>query len=262
MLDDVMLILQAVRLSLRRESEESVDFLTSIVHFALQLGVTVVYWLALTRGLGPLGDWDIRHLLVMSSLANLAPVVDIFSVGFRDLPTSVQSGSLDKYLCKPCNPIIAMLSESLYIRYPLYQALTSLVLLAWGYAKLDLLFSSRAVVESMMVFVCGVYAVRFVRGVVALLVFWFGRVDGIRMITAAIGSLSSHPVVFYAPPLQKILTYYLPYGLIATYPTMILMGWRPRPTFLLSVLLSLGMWWLLFAATWRAALRRYESFGG
>lgn len=262
MLRNMQLFMSAVRLSWYRESEFAADLFVSLVHYAVQLGATIVFWLSLMTGFQSLGTWTLPDLILLSCFFELTPLVDVFFLGFRRLPERVRTGELDKYLYRPCNPILGLLSESLYIRYPIYQAVTASALFVWAVCAFDLHFNATAILQALLVFILGVYITRFISGIVTLATFWVGKVDSLQMILGLFSQLARYPTTLYGPLVKNVLNHVVPYGLIATLPVSILRGWAPDPWFWLVTLTLLIAWGSLFDRVWRAALRHYEAFGG
>lgn len=262
MIRDLRLVAAAIRLSWFRESEFAGDLVVSFLHFAVQLGVSIVFWVSLMASFQSIGGWSLPDLILLSCFFELIPLVDIFFVGFRHLPTRVRAGELDKYLYRPCNPILGLLSESLYIRYPIYQAVTAAVLLTWAVGTFHLSFSVLAILKASSLFLIGVWVTRLIKGTVTLATFWIGKVDSLQMILGLFSRLADYPITIYGPTIQGLLTYVVPYGLVATLPVLVLNGWNPKPWFWVIALALLAAWSWIFHHTWRAALRHYEAFGG
>jgi ABC-type uncharacterized transport system permease subunit len=98
---------------------------------------------------------------------------------------------------------------------------------------------------------------------VALLSFWIGKVQVISSFVNFGRRFERYPISIFPSPVQRLLTWFVPVSLIATYPAMVFLG-KPVDlgrAFVIAGCLS-ALWGAVFALVSRKALVQYEAFGG
>ena len=257
------LLWRLVRVGFVIETEFRTDFWMSVLNFLAWNALYVTFWQAIVGRTGSLGTWTAGELLVLNFVLSFQGALSIPFLGLRRLPERVREGALDKYLCRPVNPIVVTCFESIYVVAFLRQLVVALAgvgaclwvyhlrVLAWR-ALLALLLALIAT----LVWAC-------LQGTVALLSFWIGQVGTIGFFVNVGRRFERYPVDVFPRAVRVSLTWFLPAALTGTYPAMVLLN-KPLDlglTFAVALIL-LGVWGGVLALVSGAALRRYEAFGG
>ncbi|MDO8429039.1 MAG: ABC-2 family transporter protein [Candidatus Daviesbacteria bacterium] len=174
---------------------------------------------------------------------------------FREL---ILSGRLDFVLIKPINPLIRTLlgGSDLMDLFILGLILSTTI---WYGLKTDptflnwllylvLILNSLLIAASFHIFVLGM-------GIIST------TVDHMIMVYRDLVSLGRIPVDLYIQPIRAILTFVIPLGVMMTFPAKVLMGLLSPEYILISILLSLTLFYLSLRF-WGYSLKHYQSAGG
>jgi ABC-2 type transport system permease protein len=257
------LLWRLVRVGFKIETEFRTDFWMSLLNFVVWNALFVTFWQAIVGRTGSLGTWTVGELLVLNFVLNVQGALSIPFLGFQRLPERVREGALDKYLCRPVNPILVTCFESMYVvAFVRHLAIGlagvgaclwifQLRVTAWR-ALLAALLS----LLTTLIWTC-------LRGTVSLLSFWMGKVRTIDFFLGVGRRFERYPIDVFPRAVRVTLTWFVPAAFTGTYPAMVLLG-KPLdlgPTFAVALIL-LGLWGGVLALVSQKALQRYEAFGG
>ncbi|MBN1583569.1 MAG: ABC-2 family transporter protein [Anaerolineae bacterium] len=258
------LLWRMVCVGLKIETEFRTNFLLDVIHFIVSNALLIVFWQAIAGETRALGSWTAGELLVFNFVLGLQSRLSIPFIGlFRFLPERVRNGELDKYLCRPVNPIFALGFESMHVIAFLREILINLAALAGCilYFRLRVTVWQSALATILLALSTLIWV--FVNGTVALLSFWTGKVQTIGFFINLGQRFRNYPIDLFPNTVKLLLTWFVPVALMATYPTMIFLGKPVNLARTFSVAVLLGVCWgLVFGFTAQRALARYEAFGG
>jgi ABC-2 type transport system permease protein len=184
-------------------------------------------------------------------------------LGLRRLPERVREGALDKYLCRPVDPIVVTCFESVYVVSFLRHLAVALVGLAACLWVFQLRVTAWRALLAVLLALIATLVWACLRGTVSLLSFWIGKVGTIGFFLNVGRRFERYPIDVYPRAVRVTLTWFVPAALTGTYPAMVLLG-KPLDlglTFAVALLL-LGVWGGVLAFVSGMALRRYEAYGG
>lgn len=257
------LLWRLVRVGFALETEFRTDFWMSVLNFLAWNALFVTFWQAIVGRTGSLGTWTAGELLVLNFVLSVQGALNIPFLGLQRLPERVREGTLDKYLCRPVNPILVACFESMYV----VAFLRSLAVALAGVGACLWIFQLRVTVWrallaallsllTTLIWVC-------LRGTVSMLSFWIGKVGTIRFFVNVGRRFERYPIDVFPRAVQVTLTWFVPAALTGTYPAMVLLN-KPLDlgaTFGVALIL-LGVWGGILAFVSGRALRRYEAYGG
>jgi ABC-2 type transport system permease protein len=251
------------RVGFKIETEFRTDFIISVIHFLTYNALYIVFWQALVGQVDSLGAWTMGELVVLSFVVALQGVLTIPFLGLQGLPARVREGALDKYLCRPIDPILAVSFESIHVTAFLRSLAVGLVALGASLAYYDFDITLGGAILSALLLILGTLTWAFFNGTVALLSFWLGKVQVLTRVIQMGVRFRVYPVTIFPTLARRALTWVIPVALVATYPTMVLLGKASNVLAILGVTLALTLvWGAIFVLLSRKALHRYESFGG
>jgi len=240
------------------------DFVMSLLHNLVYQGIFLIFWksvLAFTAS--RLGGWTFPELAVLTSFTLVSAAVAQWFVGLQQLSSKILDGDLDKYLCKPVSPLLALLGESVNALVSFQQLVSAGLLLTAVCLYYRVPLTLGGVAAGLAILALGCATILLIRGCVALSAFWLGDVSRISGLFEISGDFERYPINLFPGWLQGTLTWIVPVGLISTWPVLAFLGKGGPPWAWLAVGAALVLFWsLLFGEIWRRALRRYESFGG
>jgi ABC-2 type transport system permease protein len=257
------LLWRLVRVGFKIETEFRTDFWMSLLNFVTWNALYITFWQAIVGKAGALGTWTVGELLVLNFALNVQGALSIPFLGFRRLPEKVREGALDKYLCRPVNPILVTCFESVhvvaFVRH-LAIALAGVGACVWIFQLR--VTAWRALLAALLsLFTTLIWAC--LRGTVSLLSFWMGKVGTIGFFLGVGRRFERYPIDVFPRAVRVTLTWFVPAAFTGTYPAMVLLG-KPLDLgrlFAIALIL-LGIWGGVLAFVSRKALQRYEAFGG
>jgi len=240
------------------------DMYLNMVQFGLYMVRSLVFWWAVLGFIGAFGGWGLPELALFTAVFYLPGLHQlVWNFWNRaSLSEKVLRGDLDKYLARPLSPLFALAAEdvhvALFIRY-LLPALALAIAIIRGYG-LPVDWLSFAL--GYLVLSLGKLIIVLMRATTAMLAFRHGEVSQLGNLFFQLTRLGNYPVTVFPGPLQFFLTYVLPAGLTATYPTLVMLG-RADPGPIVGAAAAICLTWILvLGQAWGRAVRAYDSPGG
>ena len=171
---------------------------------------------------------------------------------FRPL---VVSGGFDLVLVKPVNALFRVLLGGMDMidvaTLPLF-----LAALLWSGSTLDpsiihvllyfmMIINSLVIAAAFHIFVMSVGIITF-------------EIDHLIMIYRDIENMGRFPVDIYREPLKSVLTFFVPIGIMMTFPVKVFLGVSPLSMVFVSMAIA-GIMFYLSLLFWKYALKRYTS---
>lgn len=250
-------------ISWAEESEYRTDFCSSILLQLLYAAMMIVFWDGLVRATGGIPGWDMGDLVMMTGLRMLAGVVSHTFFRMSQLPGKILRGELDRYLTKPAPAVLCLQWERLPVRAMFTETISAIIVMGvavggWGFRP-----APGGVLPALLLLIVGTMIQICFQTSVAALAFWLGRVDSLQEALSEVDRFRSFPVTLFDRPVRWLLTWVWSFGLIITYPVLLLRGQTEQVWLLLGGGLAvLVLWVLALNRLLEAGLRRYESFGG
>lgn len=250
-------------MNLAEESEFRMDFLSSVLLQMLYTAMLIAFWDGLVRATGGIAGWSMGDLVMMTGLHMLSIVVSHTFFRMNQLPGRILRGELDRYLTKPAPAILCLQWERLPVRAMFTETVSALIVIGiavvgWGFRPV-----AAGILPAALLLVLGTMIQTCFQTSVAVLAFWLGRVESLQEALAEMNRFGRFPVTLFDRPVRWLLTWVWSFGLILTYPVLLLRGEADQVWLLLgggAVLLA--MWVAVLNRLLQAGLRRYESFGG
>lgn len=222
----------------------------------LRFGFFLAFIYFLLKGTNTLAGYNLNQTLFFFLTFNLVDVVAqfLFREVYRFRPLIV-SGSFDLVLTKPISALFRSLMGGAdildLITIPPLILAVYLVGRSLGPAPTDVLFYILLILNGLLIATAFHIAV-ISMGIITL------EIDHTIMIYRDITNLGRFPVDIYRQPLQGILTYLIPVGIMITLPAKALMGLVSPLGVLLSFCLGL-IAVLVSIRLWNFALTKYTS---
>jgi|GEM_PF-714478 len=240
------------------------DFAAGIFQYLLNTIVFIVFWKSVVQySATSLGTWGFYDLAVLSCIMLIATAITQLFFGFARFSQNVLQGEIDKYLCRPIDPIFALIAEEIHL-LPLIQQMFSGIFILW--ALVNTYGTPPAfgnVVLSVAILAAGCMLIVLIEGCISLLTFWFNNVSNLLHAFSTFRSVERYPLDIFPLPARVSFTLILPVGFVSTIPTSVFLGKTTagHTYFLLGILLAV-FWFILYISLSKAGVKRYESYGG
>lgn len=251
------LYVRMLKLSLMRAMAYPDDFVTwAIVDIAWAV-VNIGFFRVLLFAIPEISGWTFEMLAVPLGIIYFlnAVIWGLLWSSMLRIPRDINKGELDMFLVKPANS--QFLVSTRFIGINLLPSVIAGALLIWYGFHANHLPAIMLLVIPAGVFSASIisYAVWFMTTTLA---FWFNRLLNIVHVFPHSVDVARYPVTIFHPFLQFLLTYIVPFALMAFLPAEVIFG-RVSPIALLLPLSLGGLFLYLSHKFWNFSLKRYQS---
>ncbi len=240
------------------------DMYLTMVQFGLYMARSLVFWWAVLGTTGAFAGWGLPELALFTAVSYLPGLHQlVWNFWNRaSLSDKVLRGDLDKYLARPVNPLFALAAEDVHVASFLRYLLPALALALTLIKAHRLPVTAASFIEGYVLLSLGKLALTLMQATAAMLAFNHGQVGEIRQFFFQLTALGNYPVTAFPTGLRFFLSYVLPAGLTATFPTLVMLGKSPAAPVTLGAAALCMVWSVVLSYSWRAAVAGYESPGG
>lgn len=228
------------------------------LYSAFSIAATLLFWRVLFSNLSTFGyQPEFIYLLSMAGL--FSDGLCEFFFGLRDLDYLVQKGEFDRYLIRPRHPMYLLLLENI----PLTSILEELALSLLGITAVCLRFQVRlhplSCLKALGFLLIGVVYYELVYGLMTVLSLRMENISSLRDLVFQLSQSKQYPLSIFPRGFKLILTHIIPVGLLAYYPTVLLLD---LPEKLPKLYLTFPIAAAAAVLTYRRSLAKYSSNGG
>jgi ABC-2 type transport system permease protein len=248
-----------VAFSFSRSFELRFDFYMRIIMDVAFYSVAIAFFQILYLHTPTLGGWNESQAMVFVAAYCIVDAINmtLFSNNMWQLPLLVNRGDLDYYLIRPVSSLF-FVSLRDFAANSFVNLLITFGIMAWALhrypgeiAPAKLLFFFLLLLNGNLIFYC-------LNMMANLPVFFLHSPQGFGHVVWSLSKFGERPDRIFKGWMRRILTFVLPFSLVSSFPTRILIeefdGWLVIHMFGISALFF-GLLLLL----WRQALRSYSS---
>lgn len=245
--------------SFSRTFEFRFDFYIRIIMDVLYYGVAIIFFRVVLLHTPNLGGWTEPQVMIFVSAYCIVDAFNmtLFSNNMWQLPLLVNRGDLDYYLVRPVSSLF-FVSLRDFAANSFINLLMTFGLFAWALARYPepippwkILLFLGMIFNGVVIFYC-------LNLMANLIVFFTQSADGFGHVIWQLMKFGERPDAIYTGWLRRIVTLILPFSVIASFPTRLLIepfDWRILAH---TLAISAGFFCLLLLA-WKKALRNYSS---
>lgn len=253
------IVLALHKIASKQYLEHRVGTLGSIFNSLLSLGTTLLFINIIFTSIQDLNGWSKAELLLVLGISRIQLTIfsAFFQRGINKIPESVNLGELDLILTKPFNSQLLVSFRHPKI-YEFINTLSGLAITLFALSQLHFQPSLLQFILLVVSLICGqaiFYALYFS---LATLSFWIGRFYSFPDFFQILTNPLAYPTDIFDSPLNSLLTYLIPIGLVITLPLKLYL--EKAPVYFLGIELlftaffvSMSIWW------WNFSLKRYSS---
>ena len=253
------LYLHFVRFSLGKTFSFRVNFWFRILMDVIYAAILIFFYEIIYAKVGSLTGWTRSQALVFVGACLVLDSIQMtfFSDNLNSFSEKVRQGDLDYYLVRPISPLFMMTLREVSINSALNLLIACSILGVYlSGVWSDVSFSRLALFFALLL--NGAYLYYLTRLLFVLPVFWLGSIRGLDTLFYNLYYCVDRPDAIFRGPIRTILTTFVPFCLMASFParalfhgdiiSIVLHMW--------AVSLSLSLF-VLFV--WRRGLRSYSS---
>ncbi|BCX14570.1 MAG: hypothetical protein KatS3mg088_253 [Patescibacteria group bacterium] len=242
---------------------------TMLLHFSRKFGFFVfligkilrfiffiTFLFFILKKTGGLGTYSSEQVILFFVVFNLISIISqMFFRGVYTFRQMVVSGNFDLVLSKPFDPLFRVVFGGFdfidLVTIPPLVLVLFFVAQAINPSFLDVILFSLLLINSLFIsFSIHTLIVSF--SIITL------EIDHIVMIYRDLETMARFPLEIYGPKIATFLTYFIPLGIMVSFPAKVLMGllnWR----FVLFSFLFAFIFYFVSVKFWNFALRKYTS---
>jgi len=238
---------------------------TTFIQYLTYTIISVVFWQAVFFNVTAIGNWDVSKLVMLSGMMFVGFGLYIHFWGFYNLPGKIRQGDLDLYLSRPINPVAAIIFPDTNAGAVISEMMIGIAVVfsAAIYYQIPIILANLAI--GLGILVLGDLILVLMQGTISCLAFWLGKTGIVQGMRDLLDDFERFPITLLPSGLRFFLTYIIPMALVATYPTMIVVGDIEALQILQITAIELALlllWAVIFSKAWSAGIRRYGSLGG
>ncbi|MBW3004937.1 ABC-2 family transporter protein [Candidatus Woesearchaeota archaeon] len=172
----------------------------------------------------------------------------------------IREGEFDKYLVKPYNTMLYILSES-FIIDGLPEVAVGICLVAYTMVKLGLSVFSFSFFWYLVLVAAGLLVQVAVMVFISAFAFLVVRSEALMNLYFKLSDFIRYPLNVYALGIQFAFTFLFPLAVSSFYPAEVLLR-GATPKILLSVLIPVILFTAVSVFLWNLAMKKYTSAGG
>ncbi len=220
----------------------------------------ILFYQAIYAKVDSIGGWSGGEMIIFIGTFSLINALNmiIFFFGTNDIPNKIKNGDLDHYLTKPVNPLLRLSFESVDPgSVPL--AIASIVLILYGVkqAKISITFQTLLAYFALVLIMTLLwYDLQVITRTIPFFTIQAGNLA--RMSDTMLELCMKVPGTLFQGVYKIIFYFFLPYGIMATYPTELIAGKLTFPELIygIFVVILFTFFTLWF---WRFGLKHYKS---
>lgn len=248
-----------VAFSFSKGFEFRFDFYMRIIMDVIYYAVAIAFFKILLVHTPSLGGWNEPQMMIFVAGYCMVDAINmtLFSNNMWQFPTLVNRGDLDYYLIRPVSSLF-FISLRDFAANSFMNLLITGGLLAWAVGRYPEPISAWKIILFLGLIVNGTVIFYCMNAMSNMLVFFTQSSDGFGQLIWTMMKLGERPDRIYTGFVRRVVTFVLPFALIASYPTRLLIE-----EFDVSILLHIfGVticFFMITLWTWNRALRSYSS---
>jgi ABC-2 type transport system permease protein len=214
-----------------------------------------------------IGGWEMGELLFLYSLLYISYGLGmLFFAGVRDVETSIEQGTFDRYMITPLSIFFQAIIARVDLLTTFSYCFLGVILFNYSANMMDIHWSFQSGVFLMMALLGGMLIQVALLLLGSLWSFWTVKTGNVKFLMFFnIRALSIYPINIYPKGLRYVLTFILPFAFVNYFPAKYLLakkdgiavsGFYSYGSMFIGVILFLAVYFI-----WRLGIRNYKSTG-
>ena len=247
------------RTSLARELEFRANFIAKMAINLVWISFYVISIAILFNNTSSIGTWTRGDVYILAAFFTFAEAIayTIFVRNTQEIAEMIRNGNFDGVLLRPVNT--QFLASLRFVSFDeIGTLLGSIAMFAYGLTQTHTQLTASRILLALGFIGIGLIIFYCFAMFITILVFWFIKLDNIRVLMTSTLQLVRFPADVLPTVIRRILVVVLPISFISTIPTQALLGRDIEPWAGIGVIISL----LLFYGVklfWDYAIKSYSS---
>ncbi len=248
-----------LRFSFSKAMEFRLDFFFRIFMDIFFYAIALLFFKVLYLHTNLLAGWteEQSYIFVAGTLLSDAIMMTVFANNMWWFPVFVNRGDLDHYLTKPVSTLF-FLSLRDFAANSFVNLIMAAGIFAWAIYRYSLPLSFLQVMFYLVLILNGAVLYYMFNMMFYFPVFWTGSPRGFGTLYWTMIHSAERPDRIYSGWVRRLFVYIIPFCLMVSYPTRLVLEEFDWNIFLHVVLLSLA-YWPVYLFFWSRGLRAYSS---
>lgn len=253
------LFVHFVGFSFGKSFEFRFDFYMRIIMDVMYYAVAISFFKILFLHTSSVGGWGEAEMMIFVSGYCLVDAVNmtLFSNNMWQLPMLVNNGGLDYYLIRPVSTLF-FISLRDFAANSFFNLVIAFGIFMWALARYSAEVPVWKVTLFLLLILNGNLIFYCLNMLVNLLVFFSHSAQGFGHVIWNLMKLGERPDGIFKGVVRRVLTTVLPFSIIASFPTRILIE-EFDPMIVVHSLLVSTAFFAVLISVWNRALRSYSS---
>jgi ABC-2 type transport system permease protein len=249
-------------LHLRIHMEYRLDFFVGVLGAFVQHLTGFVFITALFTTIPEIQGWSLWEMAFLYGLLVIPRgLVELLFDGTWRLRLLISTGEFDRLLLRPLSPLIQVFTQ-IFTLHSFGTTGLGILVLAYSSAELGLEWNIGKILFLLLTLFASSMLIASINFATNCIGFWEpNSTSTVPFLIVNTAELAKFPIELYAPTLQFIFSWILPYAFISYYPGLVLLN-RPETSWLSYIsIIPATIAMLLASVIWHSGLSRYQSAG-
>lgn len=249
-------------LHLRIHLEYRLDFFVGVLGAFVQHATGFIFITALFTTIPQIQGWSLWEMAFLYGLLVIPRgLVELLFDGTWRLRLLLATGEFDRVLLRPLSPVIQVFTQ-MFTLHSFGTAGLGILILVYSSAELGLQWTIGKLLFLILTLFASSMLIASINFATNCIGFWEPTsTSTVPYLVVNTAELAKFPIELYAPALQFIFSWILPFAFISYYPGVLLLD-RPEVSVISYLSIVPAIIALLIARTiWGIGLRRYQSTG-
>lgn len=209
-----MFVIQYIKMLM----QSKLDFMLGMVAFVSNQFFGILFLVLVFKEVLSLDGWTLNQVLFVYAFSQIPKGIDhLFTNNLWSLAWyQIRIGSFDKYLLRPANVLFQVISEEIQFD-GLGEILIGSILLRWSCNE-KVVFDCNKIILMVLSIIFGTVIYFAIKIICTSVSFWTKESGELLQTVYQVSDFSKYPASIYPLPIRMIITYLLPFALVAYYP--------------------------------------------
>lgn len=248
-----------LKFSISRTLEFRVDFFFRVFMDIGYFTINLLFFKILFLHSGIIGGWDEPQIMLFTGAIIFADAINmtVFANNIWEFPQLINKGDLDYYLTRPVSSLFFISLRS-FAANSFVNLICSLCILIYFLSSYPQPLAPLNIILFFIFLIIGACFKYMIHMIVLLPIFWIQSGSSLHEIYYSLARYGERPDRIYPQWIHRTLTSIIPFCLIASYPTRILLGENSLSTAGYSCIIAI-LFFVILQWTWRRGLQAYSS---
>ena len=237
------------------------DFLVGMLAFLLDQSLGLFFLYVVFDNIDALAGFSQYEVFLMYGIGQIPKGIDhlIFD-NIWIIPRNIREGNMDRYLLRPINPLFSYLIER-FQPDAFGEIILGIAISCYCFIFGGIAITLSKTIGLIVLILISVFIFTAVKLITASVSFWLKDSAQLMQISYELNDYTRYPISIFPKPIRFIMTFIIPFALVAYFPSLYLSG-KLSFSYVILFLLPVTIVLCLFALLlWNRGLKRYESAG-